>query len=72
MYLFLDYGNYGNNGGNNPYGGHMMGPPPRPAPSADGWSSGENQFDVFGQGSILQNTTSAEILFFYNFPPRKP
>jgi hypothetical protein len=27
----------------------MMVPPPRPAPSADGWSSGENQFDVFNQ-----------------------
>ena len=25
----------------------MMVPPPRPAPSADGWSSGENQYDVF-------------------------
>ena len=23
--------------------------PPRPAPSADGWSSGENQYDVYGQ-----------------------
>lgn len=44
--LFPDYGNYGNNGGN-PYG--MMVPPPRPAPSADGWSSGENQFDVYSQ-----------------------
>ena len=27
----------------------MMVPPPRPAPSADGWSSGENQFDVYSQ-----------------------
>ena len=25
----------------------MMVPPPRPAPSADGWSSGENQYDVY-------------------------
>ena len=49
--LFADYGNYGGNnggGGSNNYGGgHMMVPPPRPAPSADGWSSGENQYDVF-------------------------
>jgi len=46
--IYLDYGNYGGgNGGGNSYGGHMMVPPPRPAPSADGWSSGENQYDVY-------------------------
>ena len=25
----------------------MVAPPPRPAPSADGWSSGENQYCAF-------------------------
>ena len=51
-----EYGNYGNNGGN-PYG--MMVPPPRPAPSADGWSSGENQFDVYSQQHQHQVSVSA-------------
>ena len=33
----------------------MMVPPPRPAPSADGWSSGENQFDVYSQHQQQQH-----------------
>ena len=38
-----DYGRFGGYGG--PHGGGQPGMgPPRPAPNADGWSSGENQF----------------------------
>merc|ERR550519_3262238 len=40
-----DYGRFGGYGGGGPHGGGQPGMgPPRPAPNADGWSSGENQF----------------------------
>ena len=72
-----DFGRFGGFGGAGPHGGgqagapgHAMGPP-RPAPNADGWSSGENQFGQqqyqgqWNTGMLPQNLNGAH----QQFPP---